>query len=93
MNRSSVLYASYEQAIRSEFGALECRPGEELELDLGSGAPIDESEGKTRRSWVLRLVLSYSRKGYREALYRQDTNTLLRCLENVYAVLVERHWY
>ena len=61
---------------------LECRPGEELQLDFGSGAPIEEPEGKTRRSWVLRLVLSYSRKGYSEALYRQDTDTLLRCLEN-----------
>jgi hypothetical protein len=27
-------------------------------------------------------VLSYSRKGYSEALYRQDTETFLRCLEN-----------
>jgi hypothetical protein len=46
------------------------------------GAPIDEGQGKTRRSWILRLVLSYSRKGYSEALYRQDTETFLRCLEN-----------
>lgn len=61
---------------------LECRPGEELQLDFGSGAPIEEPEGKTRRSWVLRLVLSYSRKGYSEALYRQDAETFLRCLEN-----------
>jgi transposase len=61
---------------------LECRPGEELQLDFGLGAPIDEGQGKTRRSWILRLVLSYSRKGYSEALYRQDTDTFLRCLEN-----------
>jgi len=43
---------------------LECQPGEELQLDFGLGAPIDEGQGKTRRSWILRLVLSYSRKGY-----------------------------
>src|SRR5580704_13799419 len=61
---------------------LECQPGEELQLDFGLGAPIDEGQGKTRRSWILRLVLSYSRKGYSEALYRQDTETFLRCLEN-----------
>ena len=61
---------------------LECRPGEEVQLDFGLGAPIEEPDGKTRRSWVLRLVLSYSRKGYSEALYRQDTDTFLRCLEN-----------
>ena len=52
------------------------------QLDFGLGAPIDEGQGKTRRSWILRLVLGYSRKGYSEALYRQDTDTFLRCLEN-----------
>ena len=62
---------------------LECQPGEELQLDFGLGAPIDDAQGKTRRSWVMRLVLSYSRKGYSEAVSRQDTETFLRCLENV----------
>jgi transposase len=61
---------------------LECQPGEELQLDFGLGAPIDEGQAKARRSWVLRLVLSYSRKGYSEAVTRQDTETFLRCLEN-----------
>jgi transposase len=61
---------------------LECQPGEELQLDFGLGAPIDDAQGKTRRSWVLRMVLSYSRKGYSEAVSRQDTETFLRCLEN-----------
>ena len=42
---------------------LECQPGEELQLDFGLGAPIDDGQGKRRRSWVLRMVLSYSRKG------------------------------
>ena len=54
---------------------LECQPGEELQLDFGLGAPIGDAQGKTRRSWVLRLVLSYSRKGYSEAVSRQDTET------------------
>jgi transposase len=61
---------------------LECQPGEELQLDFGLGAPLDDGRGRTRRSWVLRLVLSYSRKGYSEAVTRQDTETFLRCLEN-----------
>jgi transposase len=61
---------------------LECQPGEELQLDFGLGAPIEDAQGKTRRSWVMRLVLSYSRKGYSEAVSRQDTETFLRCLEN-----------
>jgi len=61
---------------------LECQPGEELQLDFGLGAPIDDGQSKRRRSWVLRMVLSYSRKAYSEAVTRQDTETFLRCLEN-----------
>jgi transposase len=61
---------------------MECQPGEELQLDFGLGAPIQDGPGKKRRSWVLRSVLSYSRKGYSEAVTRQDTETFLRCLEN-----------
>ena len=51
-------------------------------MDFGLGAPIEQSDAKTRRSWVLRVVLSYSRKGYSEAVMRQDAETFLRCLEN-----------
>jgi transposase len=61
---------------------IECQPGEEMQVDFGLGAPIEQDDGKTRRSWVLRVVLSYSRKAYSEAVMRQDTESFLRCLEN-----------
>jgi len=61
---------------------LECQPGEELQLDFGLGAPIKDGQDKARRTWVWRMVLSYSRKAYSEAVTRQDTETFLRCLEN-----------
>ena len=62
---------------------MECQPGEEMQVDFGLGAPIEDgSGGKRRRSWVLRAVLSYSRKGYSEAVLRQDGETFLRVLEN-----------
>lgn len=61
---------------------MECQPGEEAQVDFGLGAPLDDGTGKSRRSWVFRLVLSYSRKAYSEAVTRQDTETFLRCLEN-----------
>lgn len=61
---------------------LECRPAEEVQVDFGLGAPIEDGRGKARRSWVFRMVLSYSRKAYSEAVSRQDTETFLRCLEN-----------
>lgn len=61
---------------------MECQPGEEMQVDFGLGAPIDLGDGRTRRSWVLRAVLSHSRKGYSEAVMRQDTESFLRGLEN-----------
>lgn len=63
---------------------MESLPGEEVQVDFGLGAMIEESAGKRRRSWVLRAVLSHSRKGYSEAVYRQDTETFLRVLENAF---------
>ena len=61
---------------------IECNPGEEAQVDFGLGAPIVDEQGKRTRTWVLRVVLSHSRKGYSEAVLRQDTETFLRVLEN-----------
>jgi predicted transcriptional regulator len=82
-------YQSVQRFVRKLKGAqpqrvwrMEARPGEEVQVDFGLGAPILEGPTKPRRSWVLRMVLSYSRKAYSEAVLRQDTETFLRCLEN-----------
>ena len=61
---------------------IEAHPGEEAQVDFGLGAPIVDEQGKRTRTWVLRMVLSHSRKGYSEAVLRQDTETFLRVLEN-----------
>lgn len=61
---------------------IEVEPGEEVQVDFGLGAMIEGEEGKRRRTWVLRMVLSHSRKGYSEAVLRQDTESFLRVLEN-----------
>ena len=61
---------------------MECEPGEEMQVDFGLGAMIQEEGARARRSWVFRVVLSYSRKGYSEAVFRQDTESFLRCMEN-----------
>jgi len=63
---------------------IEVAPGEEAQVDFGVGAPIIDSEGHKRRAWVFRIVLSYSRKAYSEAVLRQDTETFIRCLENAF---------
>src|SRR5437870_1803371 len=63
---------------------IEVAPGEEAQVDFGVGAPILASQGHKRRTWIFRIVLSYSRKAYSEAVLRQDTETFIRCLENAF---------
>ena len=63
---------------------MECAPGEEVQVDFGLGAPIVGEDGRRRRSWVFRLVLSHSRKGYSEAVFRQDAESFIRCIENAF---------
>ena len=62
---------------------LECA-GEEVQVDFGTGAPLVLPDGKKRKTAVFRLVLSHSRKGYREAVFQQTTDEFLRCLENAF---------
>lgn len=62
---------------------MECAPGEEAQVDFGLGAPI-LTDGKKRRSWVFRIVLSHSRKAYSEAVYHQTTEAFIRALENAF---------
>lgn len=66
------------------FRRMESCPGEECQIDFGKGAPVVTGEGKRRRTHVLRMVLSHSRKGYSEAVYRQTTENFIRCLENAF---------
>jgi transposase len=63
---------------------IEVQPGEELQVDFGAGAPIVDPNGRRRRPWVLRAILSFSRKGYSEAVFHQTTENLIRCLENAF---------
>ena len=64
------------------FRRMECEPGDEAQVDFGQGAWVVDENGKRRRPHLFRLVLSHSRKGYSEALWRQSTESFLRCLEN-----------
>jgi len=65
------------------FRRMECEPGHEAQVDFGSGAWIVEN-GTKRRAHVLRIVLSHSRKGYSEAVLKQDTENFIRVLENAF---------
>lgn len=67
------------------FRRIETAAGEEMQVDFGQGAPvIDPTSGKRRRPHLFRATLSFSRKGYSEVVWRQDTETFLRCLENAF---------
>ena len=62
---------------------MECAPGDEAQVDFGRGAPVVEADHR-RRTKVLRVVLSHSRKAYSEATFREGTDTFLQCLENAF---------
>jgi transposase len=61
---------------------MERPPGVEAQVDFGRGAPVVDANGKRRGTWVFRIVLSHSRKGYSEAVFHQTTDAFLQCLEN-----------
>ena len=41
-------------------------------------------DGKRRKTHVLRIVLSHSRRGYSEVVYRQSTDEFIHCIENAF---------
>jgi transposase len=63
---------------------IEVQPGEEVQVDFGTGPNLSRPDGKRTKTWVFRIVLSHSRKAYSEAVLRQNTETFLRCLENAF---------
>jgi transposase len=62
----------------------ETPPGEEAQVDFGTGAPLIGPDGKRRKTYVFRIVLSHSRKAYSEVVTRQTTENFIRCLENAF---------
>jgi hypothetical protein len=67
---------------------MESAAGDEAQVDFGQGAWVkDETTGRRRRPHLFRLVLSHSRKGYAEVVWRQNTESFLRCLENAFGQL------
>jgi transposase len=71
------------QQIEPPFRRMECAPGHELQVDFGQGAWVTDN-GKRRRAHLFRTVLSHSRKGYTEAVWRQTSESFIRCLENAF---------
>lgn len=70
-----------QEAAEAPFCRIEVDPGLEAQVDFGLGAWVLQ-EGKRKRPNLYRIVLSHSRKGYSEAVWRQRTEDFIRCLEN-----------
>jgi transposase len=66
------------------FRRLECAAGDEMQIDFGGGAKTTTIGGAVRRPHLFRAVLSHSRKGYSEVVWRQDTESVIRCIENAF---------
>jgi transposase len=62
----------------------ESPPGEEAQVDFGTGAPLVGPDGKRHKTYVFRIVMSHSRKAYSEAVARQTTDNFIRCIENAF---------
>ena len=71
------------QRTEPPFRRMECAPGQELQVDFGQGAWVIQ-DGKRRRPHLFRVVLSHSRKAYSEVVWRQTSESFLRCLENAF---------
>ncbi len=65
------------------FRRIEVEAGAEAQVDFGTGGWVIEA-GKRRRTHVLRVTLSHSRKSYSEPVFRQTTENFIRVLENAF---------
>ena len=79
----SALLESKELPVRR----MEVAAGQEMQIDYGQGARCKDHTGQWRKTYVFRLVLSHSRKGYTEAVTRLTTESLIRSLENAFRAL------
>jgi len=76
-------YVRRQQAVTGlPFRRIETAPGEEAQVDFGTGARVLSEDGRRKKTHLFRIVLSYSRKAYSEAVFRQTTENYIRALEN-----------
>ena len=69
--------------VERPFVRMEVEPGAEAQVDFGLGAWV-LVEGRRKRPHLFRMVLSHSRKAYSEVVWRQTTESFIRCLENAF---------
>jgi transposase len=88
---------------------MEVEPGEEAQIDYGTMMLTQGEDGRPKRTQLLRITLSFSRKSYSEAMLRQDTESFIRglenalrhfggvpvrlCPDNLKAAILKAHWH
>lgn len=73
-----------EASAEVPFRRMEALPGTECQVDYGTGAWVVGADGKRRKTHLLRVVLSCSRKAYSEVSFTQQTECFIRALENAF---------
>jgi transposase len=66
------------------FDRLPTSPGREAQVDFGLAPCFVLKDGKYRRPYVFKMTLSHSRHAYEELVWRQDTETWIRCHEHAF---------
>ena len=83
--------ARLETKTELPFRRIETLPGEEAQIDFGTGAVVVDENGKQRRPWMFRIVLSHCRKGYSEVVWRQTTDNFIAAIENTFRASASRY--
>ena len=63
------------------FRRMETGPCEEAQIDFGVAAPVVMADGKKRRPWLFRVVLSCSRKAYSEVVWHQTSDNFIAAVD------------
>ncbi len=58
--------------------------GHEAQVDFGYVGKTKDDEGKSRKTWVFNMRLSYSRLDYYEKVYNQKVETFIQCHINAF---------
>jgi transposase/5S rRNA maturation endonuclease (ribonuclease M5) len=67
-----------------QFDRLEFRPGEEAQVDYGTGAPTLHDNGKYRRPRLFVMVLKYSGRAFRKVVWKSSKETWCRLHEEAF---------
>jgi transposase len=66
------------------FDVLEFPPGDEAQVDYGTGAPTRRPSGRYQRPWLFVMTLKYSGKSFRKTVWKTDQMVWARLHEEAF---------